>query len=83
MATLHETIRTIGDQALAAARRMVNLSTRKKNAVLLAMADALEARRSAIQSANAKDVEQARAAGLSAPMVDRLTLTDARFDAMV
>ena len=81
--TLHDTIRTIGDQALTAARSMVNLSTKKKNAVLLAMADALNAQRVLIKDANAKDIAQAQANGLSAAMIDRLTLTDARIDGMI
>ena len=83
MISLHDTIRTIGDQALIAARSMVNLSTKKKNAVLLAMADALDAQRALIKEANAKDIAQAQANGLSAAMIDRLTLTDARIDGMI
>jgi len=81
--TLHDTIRKIGDQALSASRKMVNLSTKKKNAVLNAMADALDQQRDLIKEANAQDLAQARTAGLSAAMLDRLTLTDARIDAMV
>ena len=83
MMTLHDTLRKIGDQALAASRRMVNLSTRKKNAILEAMAGALDQRRGLIQEANAQDLAQARAAGLTGAMLDRLTLTDARIDSMV
>lgn len=81
--TLHDTIRSIGDQALAASRKMVNLSTRKKNAILAAMADALDQQRGPIQEANSQDLDQAKAAGLSSAMLDRLTLTDARIDNMV
>jgi glutamate-5-semialdehyde dehydrogenase len=83
MQTLHDTIRAIGDQALAASRQMVNLTTRQKNAGLLAMADAVHARRDAISAANGLDLAQAHAGGLSAAMVDRLTLTDARIDGMI
>ena len=81
--SLHSEIRLLGDQALAASRRMVNLSTRRKNAILEAMAQELDARRDAIQDANSQDVAAARAAGLSSALVDRLTLTDARIDAMI
>jgi len=81
--TLHDTLRKIGDQALAASRKMVNLSTARKNAILNAMADAVDQQRGLIQEANAQDLAQARAAGLSSAMLDRLTLTDARIDAMV
>ncbi len=80
---LHTLVRQLGEQALDASRAMVNLSTRRKNAILEAMAAELDARRAAIQAANAADVADARAAGLSAAMIDRLTLSDARIDAMV
>ncbi len=81
--SLHDTIRAIGDQALDAARQMVNLTTKQKNAGLLAMADAIHAQRHAIQAANARDVEQAHAGGLASALIDRLTLTGARIDGMV
>jgi len=80
---IQDSIRKLGDQALAASRRMVRLSSRKKNAILLAMADAVDRQRDVIQAANAQDIDAARAAGLSGAMIDRLTLTDARIDAMV
>jgi len=83
MMNLHDSIRKLGDQALAASRRMVRLSSRKKNAILLAMADAIDHQRAQIKDANAQDIAAARTAGLSDAMIDRLTLTDARIDAMV
>jgi glutamate-5-semialdehyde dehydrogenase len=76
-------VRELGDQALAASRRLAILTGRRKNAILEAMAQELDARRGAIREANAADVADSRAAGLSAALLDRLTLTDARFDAMV
>ena len=81
--TLHDSIRQIGDQALAASRRMVNLSTQKKNVILSAMANALDQQRDLIKEANARDLAQAEASGLSGAMLDRLTLSDARIDSMV
>ncbi len=81
--TLHDQIREIGTRALHASRAMVGLAPRRKRAILEAMADELGARRAAIQAANAADVADGRATGLSAAMIDRLTLSDARFDAMV
>jgi glutamate-5-semialdehyde dehydrogenase len=73
----------IGQRALAASRELVTLKSRKKNNILLAMADELEARRETIQSANAIDIEEGRNAGLSDAMLDRLLLTDARIDGMI
>ena len=81
--SLHSEIRLLGDQALAASRRMVSLSTRRKNDILEAMAQEIGARRAVIQAANAQDVAEARTAGLSAALVDRLTLTDAGIGAMI
>ena len=81
--TLHDTIRRIGDQALAASRKMVNLSTKKKNAILNAMADAVDQQRDLIKEANAMDLAAARNGGVSVAMLDRLTLTEARIDGMI
>ena len=81
--TIAEEIRTMGRKARAAARAMRTLETRDKNAALLAIAEALEAAKPQIDAANADDVAAAKAAGLSPAMVDRLTLTPARFQSMV
>ncbi len=81
--SLHDDMVAIGQRALAASRELVTLKSRKKNNILLAMADELEARRETIQSANAIDIEEGRNAGLSDAMLDRLLLTDARIDGMI
>ena len=81
--TLPDTIRKMGEQAQAASRKLVSCSTAKKNAILNAMADALDAQRALIKVANDADVAAAKASGMEAAMVDRLTLTDARIDAMI
>ena len=78
-----EYIRGMGERARAAAVSLARLSTEEKNAALEAVADALVARRAEIAAANAEDVANAKAAGITPSMLDRLTLTDARFDAMV
>ena len=78
-----EYIRGMGERARAAAVSLARLSTDEKNAILGAVADALEARRAEVAAANAEDIKNAKAAGISPSMVDRLTLTDARFDSMV
>jgi glutamate-5-semialdehyde dehydrogenase len=80
---LHDEIIAMGDRAVAAARKLLLLSARRKNAILQAMADQIEARRSALKEANRKDVEEAKSAGLSSAMIDRLLLTDGRIDSMV
>jgi glutamate-5-semialdehyde dehydrogenase len=81
--SLHDDMVLMGDRAVAAARALSRLSARKKNTILQAMADGLDARREAIKAANARDMEGGRQAGLSAPLLDRLELTDARIEAMI
>ena len=81
--SLHDDMVQIGSQALSASRELVLRNSRKKNAMLLAMADELDARRNAIVTANAKDIEAGREAGLAPAMLDRLLLTPARIDGMI
>jgi len=69
-------------RAKAASRTLALLTTREKNTCLLAMAEALEAHREAIQQANAKDMVTAEQMGLSKAMLDRLRLDDKRIAAM-
>ena len=80
--TLAEQILEYGRRARAAARLMRQISTEQKNAGLIAMADELKASEGDILAANARDVERARANGLSAAMLDRLTLNAKRLTAM-
>ncbi|MGD9782765.1 MAG: glutamate-5-semialdehyde dehydrogenase [Kiritimatiellia bacterium] len=81
--TLHETMIEMGDRAVAAARQLAPLGTRRKNLILEAMAEALDARRDRLKEANARDMAAGRADGLSDAMLDRLLLTDKRMDSMI
>lgn len=76
-------IRDMAEKARSAAGILARLSTEEKNAALNAIADSLEDRRAEIEAANADDVEKAKVAGLTPAMIDRLTLTPERFNAMV
>ena len=76
-------VRARAQRARAAAGELVRLSACEKNAALERVAAALESRRGEIAAANACDVAQAKAAALAEALVDRLTLTESRFDAMV
>lgn len=78
-----EQVLEIGADALAASRELAKLSTRKKNAILEAMAEELDAQRAFIQEENEKDLAAGKEAGLSSAMLDRLELTDARIDGMI
>jgi len=68
--------------ARAAARPLATADPAAKNAALRAAATRLRDRTGALTTANAGDVDAARQAGLSAALVDRLTLTPARVEAM-
>ena len=81
--TIQEEIHGLGVKARAAAQALRAYSTEQKNAALEAIAAALEAAKDEIGKANAEDVKTAAAEGLSPAMLDRLTLTDKRFAAMV
>ena len=66
---------TLGMQAKVASALMARANAATKNRALKALAGLLRANVAALQLDNAKDLERARAAGLAAPMVDRLQLT--------
>ncbi len=73
---LQATIAHMGASARAAATRMAAASTQAKNTALLALARELRQAGPALAAANEKDIAAATAAGLAAPMVDRLRLTE-------
>ena len=68
----------MGIAAKQASYKLAQLSSREKNRVLEKIADELEAQSEIILNANAQDVADARANGLSEAMLDRLALTPAR-----
>lgn len=68
-----ELLNSIGQQAIAAAQALAQLSTTTKNQVLRAMADALEEKTPDILAANQEDL--ADTTGLEDKFIDRLTLT--------
>ena len=72
----------VGQAARAASARLAAASTAAKDAALLALARRIREARAALQAVNAEDVAVAQAAGLAAPMVDRLKLGDATVEQM-
>ena len=72
---LQATIAQMGIAARAASAKMAAAPTAAKNQALVALARLLRSECEALQPANARDIDAANAAGLSAPMVDRLKLT--------
>lgn len=73
----------MGIAARKAATALAGADSHGKNRALLAIAERIEANRSAILAANAQDLEQARIKQLDSALLDRLTLNDARFASMV
>ena len=75
-------IHDYGRRARAAARVLRRCATEQKNRGIVAMADQVLAMQEGILAANREDVEKAKADGLSAAMLDRLTLDAARLAKM-
>ena len=76
-------IRAVAERAKSAARALAGLGTEEKRGLLMAMADGLTAQEKKIRKANEEDVAAARAAGTSGALLDRLELTQKRFQEMV
>jgi glutamate-5-semialdehyde dehydrogenase len=72
-----EHMHLLGTQARAAAAAMARATAADKRAALLRLAALLRQNQGPLQVDNAKDLERARANGLSDPMIDRLKLTPA------
>jgi glutamate-5-semialdehyde dehydrogenase len=69
-------MQTVGQQARAASRLMAKADTNAKNKALTAMAGAIQRDAAKLIEANAKDLAEAREAGLEEALLDRLTLTE-------
>ncbi len=70
-----EYMQELGRRARAAAAELARADTRQKNSALLAMALAIERDAGQLLAANAADLAAAKAAGLDAAMLDRLSLS--------
>lgn len=80
--TLSAEMMAMGAAARDAAFAVREADDATKTQALRAAAAAMRAQKSEILAANAKDVEAAKAGGMSGSMLDRLTLNDARIEAM-
>ncbi|HRE06500.1 MAG TPA: glutamate-5-semialdehyde dehydrogenase [Opitutaceae bacterium] len=77
-ADLVHLVTAIAQRARAASLVLATASTAQKNAALLALAEALPAAADALLTANARDLAQAEANGMTKAQIDRLTLTPTR-----
>jgi glutamate-5-semialdehyde dehydrogenase len=82
MSAIEESIQQMGRQARAAAYRLAQLSSDAKNAILRAMASSIRVNAATLMQANDIDLAVGVEKGLSAAMLDRLRLDEARIEAM-
>ena len=80
---LEQYMADLGRAARAASRKVAASTTAVRNHALLATRDALDGARGKLAEANAEDLAKGAAAGLAAPLMDRLELNPARIDAML
>lgn len=81
-AEVHSAVETLARQARAAAYQLSRLTTERKNAILLAMAQELRTHTPEILAANALDLGVGEEKGLSKPMLDRLRLDEKKIEAI-
>ena len=82
MMDIHKSVKKMAEDALDASHRLSRVSTTAKNEALLRMADEIGWHRDFILSENNRDLNAAKEKGLSAPMIDRLTIKDDSLKAM-
>jgi len=81
-ADVEAAVHSIADRSRHAARSMARANRAWKDKGLRAIGKALLDSRTQILAANAKDVEAGRANGTTAALLDRLTLSDTRIEAL-
>jgi len=81
--TIETTIAIMAQAGREAANQLVRVSSDQKNAALCAIAAGLEKEAAFIKQENGKDLVRAQEKGLSAAMIDRLTVKDETIAAMV
>src|SRR5512143_4355563 len=82
MSTIEQTIACMARAARQAARAMARSTSRQKASVLQRMAEEIIRSAEEIKAENRRDLDAAKAGGLAAALIDRLTITDATIAAM-
>jgi glutamate-5-semialdehyde dehydrogenase len=82
MTTIRKSVEQVCRAAKEAASLIARADASRKNAALAGMAKGLREGSEALKAENRKDVDAAKAKGLSGAMLDRLLLTDARIRQM-
>src|SRR5262245_20714242 len=81
-AAVREAMHALGAKGRAAYGVLAEAGTERKNEALMETAEAMTRRREELLEANARDMEHAKAKGLSGAMLDRLMLDAKRIEAM-
>lgn len=76
-------LKTTTDSLRAASQKLALQNASEKNAALAAVAEGLDKNRVSIIAANDEDVKNARNAGISESIIDRLMLNDKRIDGII
>ena len=76
-------LKTTTDSLRGASQKLALQNASEKNAALAAVTEALDKNRASIIAANDEDVKNARAAGISESIIDRLMLNDKRIDGII
>lgn len=83
MIKMNEVFQKQLELARSASRQMLRVTTHDKNKALLKIADAIGCHMSEIIECNQKDIENAKASGLSLAFIDRLLLNKERIESMI
>jgi glutamate-5-semialdehyde dehydrogenase len=80
--SIEKQVLNIAKDSKAASKKLSNLSSKKKNDILIKMSDELLNHALLLKQENEKDLENAKEKGLSDAFIDRLTLSDSTVQAM-
>lgn len=80
---VQEAVEAMADDARAASRVLATAHRSHKDTALRRMAEGIDAGRSVILEANARDLARGREKGMAENLLDRLALDDARIDALI
>ncbi|MGD8771187.1 MAG: aldehyde dehydrogenase family protein, partial [Desulfobacterales bacterium] len=80
--SIESTIMEMAKEARTASMEIARCPSKKKNEVLLKIAEKIEAQATYVQEENQKDLAMAKEMGLSDAMMDRLTVTDVTVTSM-
>ncbi|OAX58250.1 hypothetical protein A5N15_08125 [Rothia kristinae] len=80
---MQEAVEAMADDARAASRVLATAHRSHKDTALRRMAEGIDAGRSVILEANARDLARGREKGMAENLLDRLALDDARIDALI